>query len=134
MRNRNHKSGLFTSHTLIRYEIKSSATNSCFQPRFRTSLAKSPPKNRITLEKTTTLNTQEKNTPGFLEEYSTWYFVKIHFLAENNLFHSKSTPPPRKYIPTNLPQSLKRTAMSGGQAFLPVCKIRRTGIPACLQN
>ena len=68
MMNRNHKSGLFTSHTLIRYEIKSLANNSTFQPCFKTESAKSPQKNRITLEKMTTPNSHEKHTPEILEE------------------------------------------------------------------
>jgi hypothetical protein len=71
MMNRNHKSGLFTSRTLIRFEIKSSASNSCFQPCFKTGSAKSRQKNRITLEKMTSPNSQEKHPPDFLEEYAT---------------------------------------------------------------
>jgi hypothetical protein len=55
----------------MHFKIKSSANNSCFQPCFKTDPAKSPPKNRITLEKTNTPNAQEKNTPDFLEEYAT---------------------------------------------------------------
>jgi hypothetical protein len=68
MWNRNHKTGLFASHTLIHFEIKSLAGNSGFQTRFKTRSVKSPKKNRITLEKMTSPNLHEKNTPEFLEE------------------------------------------------------------------
>jgi hypothetical protein len=62
---------VYPNKAFIRFEIKSLASSSCFQPRFRTRSAKSPPKNRISLEKMTIPNLQEKNTPEFLEEYGT---------------------------------------------------------------
>jgi hypothetical protein len=62
---------VYLNQTLFHSEIKSSANNSCFQPCYKTESANIPQKNRITLEKTTSSNSQEKNTPKFLEEYGT---------------------------------------------------------------
>jgi hypothetical protein len=69
--NQNKKTTLLTSHMLRHFKTKSPSPNSCFQPHFKTSPVKSPKKNRITLEKMTLPNSQEKNTPDFLEEYAT---------------------------------------------------------------
>jgi hypothetical protein len=51
--------------------MQSPPTHSSFQPCSKTESANIPKKNRITLEKTTSPNSQEKNTPEFLEENST---------------------------------------------------------------
>jgi hypothetical protein len=62
---------VYRNQTLMYFKIKSLATNSSFRPRFKTGSANIPQKNRITPEKMTTPNEQEKNTPEFLEEYGT---------------------------------------------------------------
>jgi hypothetical protein len=59
------------NQTLMHFKIKSLASNSTFQPCFKTESANIPQKNRLTLEKMPPPNSQEKNTPDFLEEYGT---------------------------------------------------------------